>query len=123
MVVAAGQDPAPLQLAAAVAAPPVQLAARQLVDAAGYEQVARRLPLHVPPQALPSEAQAGLPPTGAPDTATHAPTLPATLQDSHCPAQLELQHTPSTQFPEAHASATVQAVPLTPRGVQVPALQ
>jgi hypothetical protein len=46
-------------------------------------------------------------------TCAHFPTDPATLQARqplHAPAD-ELQQTPSTQFPERHARATVQAVP------------
>ncbi len=123
VVVGAGQLPVPVQLALDVATPPAQLALRQLMEAVGYEQVARRVPLQVPPHALPSEVHASRPPTGAPETATHAPTLPATLQDSHCPVHALEQHTPSTQLPDVQESALVHVAPAVSFATQAPALQ
>jgi hypothetical protein len=79
----AGHAPAPLQPAPAVATPPVQVAARQLVPPLGYVQTARLVPLQVPPHTEPSVAHAALPPTGAPVTAVQVPALPDTLQASH----------------------------------------
>jgi hypothetical protein len=70
------------------------------------------VPLQVPAQAVPSVAQAGLPPVGAPVTGEQVPALPETVQEPHCPVQAVSQQTPSTQLPEAHWSAAVQAVPL-----------
>jgi hypothetical protein len=77
LVTAPGQEPAPLQLAAAVAVPAVQLAPRHC--AVGYAQEAVVLPSQLPPQA-PLPLQAVRAPCGAPLTAMHWPTLPATSQ-------------------------------------------
>ena len=98
----AGQLPVPLQAAAAVCVPPLQLAARQEVDAPGRAQALTLDPSQAPPQLEPSLAQAGRPPLGAPETATQVPALPATLQAWHCPPQAELQQTPSAQAPLPH---------------------
>jgi hypothetical protein len=81
VVLGAGQEPAPLQLAAAVAVPLLQLALRQeLVE---YAQAVARTPLQLPPQELPSVAQATRAPCGAPLTVVQVPTLPATSQAWH----------------------------------------
>lgn len=44
-------------------------------------------------------------------------------QLSHAPAQLELQHTPLTQFPEVHCEALAHAAPLPPLLTHAPAVQ
>jgi hypothetical protein len=59
-------------------------------------------PSQLPPQALPSVAQAARLPCGAPATAVQVPTLPATSQAWHCPPQALLQQTPSTQLLALH---------------------
>jgi hypothetical protein len=56
----------------------------------------------MPPQAVPSVAQACRAPWGAPITATQAPLLPATSQAWHCPSQAWSQQTPSAQEAEPH---------------------
>jgi hypothetical protein len=56
-------------------------------------------------------------------TWVHVPTLPATLQAWHVPPQAALQHTPSTQLPEVHWLAAVQAAPFAIFAVQVEPLQ
>ena len=69
MVVAGeGHDPAPSQLAAAVATPAAQLAPRHW--AVGYVQLATLLPLQLPPQ-KPLPEQEVRAPCGVPLTATH----------------------------------------------------
>jgi hypothetical protein len=40
------------------------------------------------------------------------PALPVWLHETHEPAHATLQHTPSTQKPEAHPSPVVQSAPL-----------
>jgi hypothetical protein len=110
-----------VQLAASVAVPAVHEAARHDVEAPGYAQLARSVPSQLPPQALPSEAQAERP-TGAPVTAVQTPTWPARLQASHWPVQPPSQQTPSTQLPVPHWFAAVQAWPGVFLGWQTPAL-
>lgn len=83
LVVAAGHDPLPLQLAAAVLVPPEQDWARQLVT--GNVQLARVVPSHFPAQ-VPEPAHA----VRAVVTATHVPEL---LHASHWPVQAVLQQT------------------------------
>jgi hypothetical protein len=78
-----GHEPAPLQLAAAVAVPEEQLADRQLVELPGKVHVERLIPSHAPAHTLPSEAHAGLPPFGAPLTAEQVPSAPPAEHDSH----------------------------------------
>jgi len=77
-------------------------------------------PLQLPPQEDPSLAQAERAPWGAPVTGLHVPTLPATLQASHCPPQATLQHTPSTHWPVPHWFAALQAAPGPPFGTHAP---
>ena len=76
------------------------------------------LPSQLPPQEEPSLAQAERAPCGAPLTAVHLPTLPATSQAWHWPPQAELQQTPSTQLPLVHWSDAPQAAPLASVGTQ-----
>ena len=91
-------------------------------------QLAAFVPSHVPAHA-PLPVQEGRLPCGAPATAVHAPTLPTASHASHWPVQAELQHTPSTQWPELHSASLKQPVPFatcathTPAAHQVPAAQ
>jgi hypothetical protein len=82
-VCAAGQLPAPSQAAASVATSFEQLALRHEVLEPAYAHVAVSVPLHAPPQADPSVAQAGRVPCGAPLTGAHVPALLPPLQASH----------------------------------------
>src|SRR5579862_2231453 len=107
----AGQEPAPLQLAAAVATPFVQLAARHEVDPDGYAQLDTFEPSQNPLHVEPSPAHAARGETGAPVTGEHVPTSPATLHAWHCPPHALLQQTPSTQKPDTHCFASVHAAP------------
>jgi hypothetical protein len=104
----AGHVPVPLHEAASVITPSVQDTARHWTAAPGYAHAAGSLPSQVPPQAVPSEAQAWRDPCGAPTTVVHVPALPATSHAWHCPAHAELQHTPSLQKPLAHSLAALQ---------------
>src|SRR5256885_1466634 len=97
---AAGQAPAPVQLAAAVASPAAQVAPRHC--AVGYAQAAALLPSPDPPHDEPSLTQAVRAPCGAPATAVHWPTLPGTSHAWHWPLQAWLQQTPSAHEPFAH---------------------
>jgi hypothetical protein len=110
-VVAGEHAPEPSQLRALVAVPPVQLALPHEVEEAGYVHAVRVDPLHDPPHALPSDAHAVLPPTGAPLTAWQVPIDPETLQASHWPPQPVSQQTPSIQFPDVHAEEDEHADP------------
>jgi len=42
----------------------------------------------------------------------HTPTLPASLQDWHCPLQLVSQHTPSLHTPDWQSPGLLQVTPL-----------
>ena len=81
----------------------------------------REEPSQVPPQSEPSVAHAARPPRGSPIAGAHTPTLPVTLQASHCPAHGASQQTPSTQLPVAHWFAPPQAVPSESLGTHTPA--
>jgi len=74
------------------------------VQAAGWT------PSQLPPQTVPSDAQALRAPCGAPVAAEQVPTLPATSQASHCPPQARSQQNPSTQKPAAHSWSPPQAL-------------
>jgi hypothetical protein len=110
-VAGAGQAPLPSQLAAGVAVPFVQLAARHVVVAAGKAHDVRLVPSHAPPHVAPAPAQAAWPVDvrGAPLTAVQVPLVVASAQASHCPAQAVLQQTPSAQNPLRHAVPVVHA--------------
>src|SRR5512140_2879659 len=95
-VTGAGHAPAPLQFAACVSIPALQLAKRQ--ELAGYAQAAGFTPLQAPPQPEPSVAHAARPPTGAPLMVWQVPGVIA-FHDSHCALQARLQHLPPTQRP------------------------
>jgi hypothetical protein len=57
-------------------------------------------------------------------TKSQSPSLPwplaAVVQATHLPPQLELQQTPSTQFPVEHSKPFWQAVPFPLVGTQLP---
>jgi hypothetical protein len=69
------------------------------------------VPSQLPPQAVPSVAQAARLPRGFPVTVVQAPTLPATSQAWHWPLQAWLQQTPSVQWPLSHSLEAEQAAP------------
>jgi hypothetical protein len=81
-VCTAGHAPAPLQPAASVATPCVQLGARHCTVESGYAQLVAE-PLHVPAHIEPSDWHTGRVPWGAPVTGVHVPTLPETSHASH----------------------------------------
>jgi hypothetical protein len=90
-----------------------QLAAAQTVDTpGGSPHLVRSEPLHCALHA-PVPTHAVRVPRGAPLTAMHVPTLPATLHASHCPVHSVSQHTPSAHFPvgQLAAVAAVHAAP------------
>jgi hypothetical protein len=62
----------------------------------------------------PLPAHFGRAPRGSPATGAHVPRLPGTSHAWHCPAQVELQQTPSTQrpLPQEEAVAPVHVPPL-----------
>lgn len=100
---------------------PAQLARRQEVAAPGNVQTG--VPPHEPWQ-TPDPAHAPREPWGAPlGTFEHAPTEPPTSHAWHCEVQVELQHTPSTQWPLKHCASAPQPWPLALRQVSVPLLQ
>ncbi len=95
MVCRAEHLPWPSQLAAKVAEPPTQEAARQLTEEpTKVSQEERRLPSQLAAvQGLLGEpsAQAGREPWGLPETGAQVPSPEVISQASHCPAQDELQ--------------------------------
>jgi len=100
--VAVGQAPAPLQVAAAVAIPPEQLAARQLVVVGARAQVP--LPLQVPvlPQGgAATQRESAAPAVVLAQVPLAAPVL-ALEQAVQAPVQAVLQQNPSTQEAELH---------------------
>ena len=111
VVTAAGHRPEALQLAAAVAVPPVQLAVRHEVVVAAIWQTP---PLaHVPVLhggELGQRASAALT-----AIAPHVPFAPdpffAAEQALQAAVQALLQQNPSTQNPDVHSDAPVQVVP------------
>jgi len=98
----AGHEPAPLHDAAATATPEVHEGLRQVVELPGYAQAVGLVPLHAPPQTVPSEAHAVRGLRGAPVTGVQVPTLPVSAQAWHCPVQAVSQQTPSTQCCDPH---------------------
>jgi hypothetical protein len=62
-------------------------------------------------------------PTGVPVTGLHVPSLPFTLQASHCPLQDELQQKPSRQSPFKHWSPFAHCAPGPSFGTHMPAEQ
>ena len=120
-VTTAGHEPAPVQLAAAVATPLAHEAARHCE--VGYVHDAVSVPLHEPPHALPSVAHAERGAVGAPVTAEHVPCLPTRLHAAHCAVHAVSQQLPSTQKFEAHWLADVHDVPLGLLPRQRPAAQ
>lgn len=109
-VSAAGQVPAPLQLAGKVTVPPVHSPARHSVSPPGKLQLVRALPSQVPAQS-PEPPQAARGGSGSPKTAEQVPSRPLRLQASHWPVHEVSQQTPSTQAPLAHWPLPVQASP------------
>jgi hypothetical protein len=67
-------------------------------------------PLQEPAQ-VPSPSQAARPFLGAPFTGWHLPSEPDSPQASHWPSHLASQQKPSTQKPDEHSTAVVQAAP------------
>jgi hypothetical protein len=82
-VVGGGQLPDPLQPAASVTVPPVQLSARHDVALPGYVQPSVLVGAQVPAHAVPSPSHAARPPCGAPETCAHVPPASGTSHASH----------------------------------------
>jgi hypothetical protein len=97
----------------------VHEASRHDVESFGYVQVSVCTPSQVPPQTVPSETQADLPPRGAPTTGLHVPSLPATSQAWHWSVHAESQHSPSTQWPSEHWSSALHVAACAFFGTQV----
>jgi hypothetical protein len=89
----------------------MHLPARHGVVGPAYLQRSGVTPSQLPPQSEPSLEQAWRDPTGAPLIGTHVPSLPGTLQASHCAPHACVQQTPSTQMSEPHSAATLQVAP------------
>jgi hypothetical protein len=79
----AGQLPAPSHEAASTATPELHEGLRHVVLLSGYVHEAVVVPLHVPPQRLPSVAHAVRGTRGVPETAVQVPTLPDSAHASH----------------------------------------
>jgi len=105
VVIALGHAPAPLQDAALVAVPALQLDARHTVLVPGKVHVAA--PVQEPAQA-PLPEQAGCPGRGEPVIIVQVPGV-VPLQNWHDPLQADEQQTPSAQIPFAHSPPVWQA--------------
>ena len=102
VVTAVGQAPAPLQVAAAVATPLVQLAARQDVVAGATAQVPVPVQVPVLPQGGAATQRASVAPeTRLAQVPFAAPVL-AFEQAVQAPVQAVLQQNPSTHAPDVH---------------------
>ena len=112
VVVAAGQVPVPVQVAAAVATPLAQLAARQAVVAGATAQAPAPLQVPVLPQGGAATQRASASPVTVLAQVPAVPPVLAAEQPMQVPVQAVLQQTPSTQKPEVHCALDVQAVPL-----------
>lgn len=119
LVAAVVQAPDPLHAEAVVALPAAQVAAAQITEPSGKAHAVPLIPSHCPLQA-PVPPQAVRVGRVAPLTGVHFPVEPASLQDSHCPSHLPLQHTPSVQYPDAHMAPEEQLVPLACASRQAP---
>jgi hypothetical protein len=85
--------------------------------------VAVTVPLQVPPHTVASVVHFARGKTGAPLTALHTPTLPETMQASHCPLHALSQQTPSMQTPLAQWFDAVHCAPFPAAGMHVRPLQ
>jgi hypothetical protein len=112
VVVAAGQLPAPSQLAAAVATPDAQLAARQDVVAGALAQAPPAAQVPVLPQGGAAAQRPSVVPAVTLAQVPLAPPVLAAEQAVQAPVQATLQQNPSTQLPVTHWLAAVQAVPV-----------
>jgi hypothetical protein len=110
----AGQIPEPSQNSCSVAVPLVQVGARHSWLEPGIVHDCLVTPSHTPSQPVPLPTHAARGETGEPVTAVQVPCAPVKLHASHCPAQSELQHTPSTQKFDWHWPAEVQGIPAGP---------
>jgi hypothetical protein len=106
VVIAFGHAPAPLQEAAFVAVPALQLDARHTVLVPGKVHVVAE-PVQEPAQA-PLPVQAGCPGRGEPVIIVQVPGV-VPLQNWHEPLQADEQQTPSAQIPFAHSPPVWQA--------------
>ena len=107
------------------------LPSQVLTDIALFTQLRAQLtadPGNVQPvRFVPSQmlAQSPCPPhaglmLGSPVTGRHCPSVPGRLHASHWPGHALLQHTPSTQKAESHASLELQLAPTLPVGLHAP---
>lgn len=114
-VVPATQVPDPLQEPAAVALPPLQVAAEQLVPDGYNEHAPAPLQLPVWPHDDADEVAHSLSGSVLSAMAPQVPLLPppffAAEHASQTPPHDVLQHTPSTQLPELQLFAVLQAAP------------
>ena len=118
-VVGVTQAPRPSQVATGVSVPIEHEGMPHIVWSLGKVHAARFIPSQVPAH-TPDPPHARRPAWGAPVTGEHVPSEPGTSHASHCPLQAVLQHTPSTQLPDAHWALVVQPMPAGMRVTQVP---
>jgi hypothetical protein len=112
VVTAAGQAPAPLQVAAAMAVPLAQLAARQLTVAGATAQVPLAVQAPVLPQGGPATQRASVVPATTLAQVPLAPPVLVAEQPWQVPVHVVLQQNPSTQDPVVHCAPSVQAAPV-----------
>src|SRR6185369_17820133 len=109
VVTGAGQTPLPLQLAEAVATPAVQLAVVQTLVAGCSWQAPPAAHRPVLPHTGPTVQRVSAVPAASAAQVPLVAPVRAAEQAVHAPVQALLQQKPSTQNPEAHWAAVVQA--------------
>ena len=102
VVTAAGQLPVPVQVAAAVATPPAQLAARQDVVAGATAQAPAPVQVPVLPQGGAATQRASVAPAARLAQVPLAAPVLAFEQAVQAPVQAVLQQNPSTHAPDVH---------------------
>ena len=112
MVTTAGQAPAPLQVAAAVAVLPVQLALRHAVVAGATWQTPPAAHRPVFPQGGVLPQRVSLRPAVTAAQVPFGCPVRALLQAVQVPVQALPQQNPSTHAPDRHCDAAVQAPPV-----------
>jgi hypothetical protein len=116
------QLPCPSQRSAAEAMPALHDAAPHTVSLPGSAHAPVWEPSHRPAHA-PVPAHAARPPCGSPETGEQTPACPGTSHAAHGSVQAESQHTPSTQWFDAHCALPPHASPGPTCGTQTWPLQ
>ncbi len=121
------QVPVDVQVPSAVCTPDAQDPATQMVPVGclWHPPLPSQKPLvpHVDAACATHSLSGSVPAPTAPQTPSLPPPLRAAVHATHRPVHAALQHTPSTQLPDAHALAVAHAAPLAALATQVHAEQ